>query len=536
MKPTYEILPSYDHLIPAAKGIDTVVLRDSNLEDAVALIQRAFQENYLQLQRLADHLKDDTAMQSSFNIYHWIVNNLPYKLDESRKEQVRTPARAWQDRSRGVDCEDYTVFVSSLAANMGYRCKAEVVAFNNKPFYQHIYPVVFGGDFEIIIDPTPNPGQGPVPFNKRPEGITKKFNVNMELQYLQGLPVPETEEMDMVGIAGFGAISQPGTFTRSCINARKRLIQDYMLKPDPNVAKGIRKLHFMTNLNGVEEQDTFVIVYPFMDDITPIGQIVWKKDVDLEALGELIAVNEAWQQTNYDPEITIITFYLYISKDPRANKRGPYVWSEGGVSQLSGLPQGSGLNVSLGDLQGIYDRKAEQENIYHQRMIQLAGQENELRLQKVLQENDLRKKEEELKRKEEELQKLKEIYESHSERVRRGVEMASIKIFEDFFGKKELPGLGATAAIEEPSSPHEQAVEALAATVYENTSAKEEVAAIHQIVKNIIDRGSYKEILRSAQKNNSNNMSGAGSEQNGGGANFESNSNLAKEFNHERTS
>ena len=55
-------------------------------------------------------------------IWDFVYQHVQYKLDDPGYEQVRRPLRTWLDRKRGADCEDYSVFISSILLNLGVAC------------------------------------------------------------------------------------------------------------------------------------------------------------------------------------------------------------------------------------------------------------------------------------------------------------------------------------------------------------------------------------------------------------------------------
>ncbi len=169
MKPTYKQLPNYDAFFkPAANKIS---LRGWGLNDTKKLIADICRTNYKECAAIARHLKADTKLQSAFNLWHWLHHNIRYEYDREGREEVRTPARVWADRHRGVDCDCLSVFAWCVLKCMGYNPAFELAAFRNKPAYSHIYINLDG----IVVD------RVWYVFNSRPPFITKTelFKVGM---------------------------------------------------------------------------------------------------------------------------------------------------------------------------------------------------------------------------------------------------------------------------------------------------------------------------------------------------------------------
>ena len=169
MQPTYRQLPNYDAFFkPAANKIS---LKGFGLADTKKLIADICRNHYKECAAIAKHLKAETKLQSAFNLWHWLHHNIRYEYDREGREEVRTPARVWADRHRGVDCDCLSVFVWCVLKCMGYNPAFELAAFRNKPAYSHIYINLDG----IVID------RVWYVFNSRPPFITKTelFKVGM---------------------------------------------------------------------------------------------------------------------------------------------------------------------------------------------------------------------------------------------------------------------------------------------------------------------------------------------------------------------
>lgn len=169
MRPTYRQLPDYSQFFAPATNATT--LAGSGLTDTMQLIADTCRRNYKDCAKIAAHLKGDCKLQSAFNLWHWMRNNIKYEYDSEGKEEVRTPLRTWQDRKRGVDCDCLSVFAWCTLYNMGYNPLFELAAFNGKENYSHIYLNLDG----IIID------RVWYIFNTRPPQVTKMalFGVDM---------------------------------------------------------------------------------------------------------------------------------------------------------------------------------------------------------------------------------------------------------------------------------------------------------------------------------------------------------------------
>jgi hypothetical protein len=127
-KPTYE----NPYLSKNAENEDT-------LEKFIPEMARKYQSD---TERIAIVLKNATLISTCRNIWDFVYNHIQYKLDDPHEEQIRRPARTWADRTSGVDCDCYSVFISSILLNLGIRHYIRMTAYNTQRGFQHVYVIV----------------------------------------------------------------------------------------------------------------------------------------------------------------------------------------------------------------------------------------------------------------------------------------------------------------------------------------------------------------------------------------------------------
>ena len=187
MNPTYPKLADYSKLVDRAEN-ESMLLGYGFEKATLNTLRNTVLDNYKEVERLANYLKGENDLQTFFNIWYFLHENVKYGLDTEGKEEIRTPARCWADRNKGVDCDCLAVLTASLLINLGYEPKFEIVAMNNNPNYEHIYVVVDG----IVIDRVlPN-------FNERPKNITKTLIMDIPVYQLSGLSGCNRKSLDGV--------------------------------------------------------------------------------------------------------------------------------------------------------------------------------------------------------------------------------------------------------------------------------------------------------------------------------------------------
>lgn len=178
----------YDHLFPAAKMQDDVVIRDGNVKDTVHLMADVVNKYIDDTRLIAPKLKGKNLEQTCRNIWDFVYDHIQYKLDQKGLEQLRRPARSWYDRISGVDCDCYSIFISSVLANLGIPHKFRITKYEGD--WQHVYvavPKAQGGHYlmDCVVDE----------FNYE-KPYTEKFEYNMTT--LNGLPIAVLSGHDQI--------------------------------------------------------------------------------------------------------------------------------------------------------------------------------------------------------------------------------------------------------------------------------------------------------------------------------------------------
>jgi hypothetical protein len=179
----------YDHYFPKALGGSETKKKGATVADTIRFIPQVVHETKWQTKRFANEvIKADTVYQTCKNLWEFVFNHIAYKKDEDGKEQVRSPARTWRDRHNfdeqgnlsGVDCDCYSVFISSILSNLKIKHGLRITKYEEDHF-QHIYPIVpMGNGQYITIDCVVKQ------FNYE-EPYTEKKDTTMDLEYLNGV-------------------------------------------------------------------------------------------------------------------------------------------------------------------------------------------------------------------------------------------------------------------------------------------------------------------------------------------------------------
>lgn len=168
----------YDHLFPVADGNNATIRSNANVYHTVDFIPKVVNETRYQTKELASLLKANNTYETCKNIWHFVYEHINYKKDAEGYEQIRSPARAWHDRFSGVDCDCYSVFISSILSNLVIPHTLRITKYQ-RDYFQHIYPIVPFQNGYITVDCVTDRFNYEVPFSE-------KKDYPMDLQYLSG--------------------------------------------------------------------------------------------------------------------------------------------------------------------------------------------------------------------------------------------------------------------------------------------------------------------------------------------------------------
>lgn len=187
----------FDHLFPKAMLTTITKKEGATVADTIRFIPQVVRETLFHTEKIAKVLKRKTVYETCKAIWQFVYDHIAYKKDEDGKEQIRSPARAWHDRGniQGVDCDCYTVFISSILSNLKIRHVLRITKYKEDHF-QHIYPIVPLSDGSYItIDCV-------VRHFDYEEPYSEKKDTPMDLEYLNGVNDSSNKNIDAVELIG----------------------------------------------------------------------------------------------------------------------------------------------------------------------------------------------------------------------------------------------------------------------------------------------------------------------------------------------
>ena len=294
----------FDHLFPKPLFLDPTIKKGATVNDAVRFIPQVVRETLFQTAKLAPLLKGNNVYETCKNIWEFVYTHIAYKKDEEGKEQIRSPARGWHDRFHGIDCDCYTVFISSILSNLKIKHKLRITKYSQDHF-QHIYPIVptTGGNYitvDCVVDR----------FNYE-EPYTEKQDTKMELEYLNG--IPSTNNVDVQDLMGWEELN--GEDDLGKIKLFKKMAQPPGSEGDTSKKGKLKNLlhkglHITNRLNPATTLIREGVLISMKLNLFKVAQRLKyaylseddarKKEMDMEKFSKLRKIKEKLEKIFYD--------------------------------------------------------------------------------------------------------------------------------------------------------------------------------------------------------------------------------------------
>lgn len=182
IKPGHE----FDHLFPRPSNQSVQLKGATTARTTVEEMAVIARDRQSETAKLAPLLSRSELRRTCEAVWTFLVDHVNYKPDHPQIEQLRTPARTWADRAEGVDCDCYSIFISTVLLNLGVPHAFRVADYGKG--WQHVYVVVPTAWKPIVIDPVLDG------FNV--EHPPKKiFDHPMKLEMLHGTPMGNVAQM-----------------------------------------------------------------------------------------------------------------------------------------------------------------------------------------------------------------------------------------------------------------------------------------------------------------------------------------------------
>jgi hypothetical protein len=131
----------FDRFFSQPEEQDRIIIEDGEVEETVDLMKKVVWKYLDDTKAIARYLKRSTLQSTCQSIWDFLFNHIQYKLDQKGLEQLRRPNRSWADRTTGIDCDCFSIFVSSILTNLKIPHEFRITKYNREA-YQHVYVIV----------------------------------------------------------------------------------------------------------------------------------------------------------------------------------------------------------------------------------------------------------------------------------------------------------------------------------------------------------------------------------------------------------
>jgi hypothetical protein len=175
------------------KGQEVELMEAGSVYDTLKQMHKIVRSTLPQTKRIASKLKASSREATCRNIFNFLYEHVQYKKDNPLREQLRTPLRTWKDRTTGVDCDCFSIFISSILTNLDIPHAFRMAGY--KGDFQHVYVVVPKSGNSVssgyyTIDPVVDRFNYETPFNKKHDHMTTS-----PVTTLNGLGACKTEAL-----------------------------------------------------------------------------------------------------------------------------------------------------------------------------------------------------------------------------------------------------------------------------------------------------------------------------------------------------
>tara|TARA_R110000868_G_scaffold411573_1_gene705441 strand:- start:4322 stop:5542 length:1221 start_codon:yes stop_codon:yes gene_type:complete len=139
--------------LPSAKNIAVKVKQNQSTQDLIDSIKEAHQDNKKYANKIAHYFKGSNDYQTGKNIWQFLKNYVPYKIEPSDTQTSKTLPRILDDATKGIgsDCKHYSTFAGSILNSLNIPFIYRMAGYQSTT-PQHIYCVIKNGAKDIPLD------------------------------------------------------------------------------------------------------------------------------------------------------------------------------------------------------------------------------------------------------------------------------------------------------------------------------------------------------------------------------------------------
>ena len=195
----------YNRFFAIPKDNDRIILDDGDVDDTVELMKKVVWKYIDDTKLIAKELTGRNTVQTCNNVWNFLFNHIQYRLDKKGIEQLRRPCRSWAEREQGIDCDCFSIFVSSILTNLQIPHKFRITKYGSSDVFQHVYVIVPHQNTQLTIDCVLNRFNYEKPYSQK-----KDFTMNLSGINVAVLSGIDGDVFDLVsGFEGLGDLASP---------------------------------------------------------------------------------------------------------------------------------------------------------------------------------------------------------------------------------------------------------------------------------------------------------------------------------------
>lgn len=168
-------------ILPRSDNKAKLITNWQSENDLIKAIMQSHADNIKYAKKINKFFDDGTARGTAYNIFNFLKNYVPYSVEPSSKQAVKTLPRMLNDARIGIgsDCKMYSVFTNTILNSLGYNSIYRFAGYKNSGL-THVYTVMPSQN--LIIDAVLPTFDSEKPYtNKKDMSLYKMSGVDDEI-------------------------------------------------------------------------------------------------------------------------------------------------------------------------------------------------------------------------------------------------------------------------------------------------------------------------------------------------------------------
>lgn len=130
-------------ILPKSENKAKLITNWQSETDLIKAIMKSHAENLKYAKKINRFFDDGTPRGTAFNIFQFLKNYVPYKVEPASKQAVKTLPRMLNDAKLGIgsDCKMYSVFTNTILNSLGYNSIYRFTGYRGDNL-THVYTVM----------------------------------------------------------------------------------------------------------------------------------------------------------------------------------------------------------------------------------------------------------------------------------------------------------------------------------------------------------------------------------------------------------